>query len=120
MIARQENLRDIFPWSAAQVRVKRWGKSLPLRQQWWRQGKPRAVQDQIGGESWPGSLSQLAKSGRAPFGAAKAAPEDEPSGRSLDPGREAWTRGMIVVAQARKGGAPQNPAYEAHPLTRLQ
>ena len=66
MIAREENLRDIFEWSAAQVRVKRWGKSPPLRQQCWRQGKPRAVQDQIGGESWPGSLSLLAKAGTLP------------------------------------------------------
>ena len=40
-----------------QVRVKRWGKSPPRRQQWRRQGKPRAVQDQIGGESRPGSMS---------------------------------------------------------------
>jgi len=39
------------------VRVKRWGKSPPRRQQWRRHGKPRAVQDQIGGESRPGSLS---------------------------------------------------------------
>jgi len=29
----EENLRDIFEWNAAQVRVKRWGKSPPLRQQ---------------------------------------------------------------------------------------
>ena len=55
----EENLRDVFEWCATMVRVKRWGKSPPLRQQWRRQGKPRAVQDQIGGESWPGSLSSF-------------------------------------------------------------
>jgi hypothetical protein len=55
----EENLRDVFQWIATKVRVKRWGKSPPLRQQWWRQGKPRVVQDQIGGQSRPGSLSEL-------------------------------------------------------------
>jgi hypothetical protein len=53
----EENLRDVFQWIATKVRVKRWGKSPPLRQQWRRQGKPRVVQDQIGGQSRPGSLS---------------------------------------------------------------
>jgi hypothetical protein len=55
----KENLRDVFQWIATKVRVKRWGKSPPLRQQWRRQGKPRVVQDQIGGQSRPGSLSEL-------------------------------------------------------------
>ncbi len=53
----QENLRDIFLRFTSPVRVKRWGKSPPLSQQCGRHGKPRVVQDQIGGESWPGSLS---------------------------------------------------------------
>jgi hypothetical protein len=43
------------------VRVKRWGKSPPLRWQHRGHGKPREVQDQIGGESWPGSLSAFVK-----------------------------------------------------------
>jgi len=30
----EENLRDVFEWNATKVRVKRWGKSPPLRQQW--------------------------------------------------------------------------------------
>jgi hypothetical protein len=37
---------------------------------------------------------------------------DEPSGRSLDPGREAGTRGMIVMEQAHEGRPVQNPAYK--------
>src|SRR5271154_7012399 len=40
-----------------QVRVKWWGKSPPPGWQHPGHGKPREVQDQIGGESWPGSLS---------------------------------------------------------------
>jgi hypothetical protein len=44
---------------AAQVRVKRWGKSPPREQQCSRHGKPRAVQDQIGGEGWLGPLPAL-------------------------------------------------------------
>jgi hypothetical protein len=40
------------------ARVKRWGKSPPLRWRQRRHGKPRAVQGQIGGESWPGSMSE--------------------------------------------------------------
>src|SRR4029077_7054898 len=38
------------------ARVKRWGKSPPLRWRHRRHGKPRVVQGQIGGESRPGSL----------------------------------------------------------------
>jgi hypothetical protein len=55
----QENLRDVFVTRAAPVRVKRWGKSPPLVWQHMRHGKPRVVQDQIGGESRPGSKSLL-------------------------------------------------------------
>jgi len=67
------------------------------------------VQDQIGGESWPGSLRAFEKT--PPFRAAQAAWRDEPSGRSLDPGREAGARGMIVTEQARESRTVQNPAY---------
>ena len=106
----EENLRDIFEWFAALVRVKRWGKSSPPRWQHRGHGKPREVQDQIGGESWPGSLSASCERS-APLSAAQAAYEDEPSGRSLDPGREAGTRGMIVARTAARLSATQNPAY---------
>ena len=46
---------------ATRVRVKRWGKSPPPRWQHRGHGKPREVQDQIGGQSWPGSLSTVRK-----------------------------------------------------------
>jgi hypothetical protein len=46
------------------ARVKRWGKSPPLVWQHTRQGKPRVVQGQIGGESRPGSSSQCSGSNR--------------------------------------------------------
>src|SRR6266849_4353408 len=39
------------------ARVKRWGKSPPLRWQHRRHGKPRVVQGQIGGEGRPGPLA---------------------------------------------------------------
>ena len=55
----EENLRDIFQRLASPVRVKRWGKSPPPRWQHRGHGKPREVQDQIGGQSWPGSLSTV-------------------------------------------------------------
>jgi hypothetical protein len=48
--------------SAFAVRVKRWGKSPPLVWQQTRQGKPRVVQGQIGGESRPGSSSEANES----------------------------------------------------------
>src|SRR5712692_4819258 len=75
------------------ARVKRWGKSPPLRWRHRRQGKPRVVQGQIGGESRPGSI--------------------KPSGRLLDPGSDAGTRGMIAVTRSslRELRAAQNPAY---------
>src|SRR5713101_8976622 len=38
------------------VRVKRWGKSPPVRSRDRTHGKPRVVQGQIGGEGWPGPL----------------------------------------------------------------
>jgi hypothetical protein len=68
----EENLRDVFEWNATKVRVKRWGKSPPLRQQWQRQGKPRVVQDQIGGQSRPGSLSELERASSLLCGASSA------------------------------------------------
>jgi len=43
----------------AQARVKRWGKSPPLRWRRRRHGKPRVEQGQIGGEGWPGPLKIL-------------------------------------------------------------
>jgi hypothetical protein len=42
---------------------------------------------------------------------AQAAQQDKPSGRLLDPGREAGARGMIVTVLAREGRPVQNPAY---------
>jgi hypothetical protein len=105
----EENLRNVFEWNATKVRVKRWGKSPPLRQQWRRLGKPRVVQDQIGGQSRPGSLSELERV--SSLCAAQAARKDEPSGRSLDPGRETGARGMIVAAPPARVSATQNPAY---------
>jgi hypothetical protein len=63
----EENLRDIFEWPASPVRVKRWGKSPPPRWQHRGQGKPREVQDQIGGQSWPGSLSAFCANERRSF-----------------------------------------------------
>ena len=59
----EENLRDIFQRLPSPVRVKRWGKSPPPRWQHRGHGKPREVQDQIGGQSWPGSLSTARKRG---------------------------------------------------------
>jgi hypothetical protein len=50
-------LQDGAPASAAQVRVKRWGKSPPRRERLRRHGKPRVVQGQIGGEGRPGPLA---------------------------------------------------------------
>src|SRR5713226_2731053 len=63
------------------ARVKRWGKSPPLRWRHRRQGKPRVLQGQIGGESRPGSI--------------------KPSGRLLDPGSDTGTRGMIAARAGR-------------------
>jgi hypothetical protein len=98
-----------------QVRVKRWGKSPPLRQQCRGHGKPRVVQDQIGGESWPGSLSASCKRS-APFGAAMfVVRKDEPSGRLLDPGREAGARGMIVAGRCCKVVQRTKSGLQAHP-----
>jgi hypothetical protein len=70
----QENLRDVFEKSGLTARaklnrlarVKRWGKSPPLRWQHRRHGKPRVVQGQIGGESRPGSMSKFAKANALP------------------------------------------------------
>ena len=66
------------------------------------------MQDQIGGESRPGSLSAF--EGTRSLGVCSGesydprviALTDGPSGRSLDPGREAGARGMIVTALTRK------------------
>jgi hypothetical protein len=58
------------------------------------------VQDQIGGESWPGSSSAFERTRSLSCGASR--PEERPSGRSLDPGREAGARGMIVTVRASK------------------
>ncbi len=70
--SQEENLRDIFQRFVSPVRVKRWGKSPPPRWQHRGHGKPREVQDQIGGQSWPGSLSTTRKrSGSSPFGASR-------------------------------------------------
>ena len=44
----------VAPGTTLAARVKRWGKSPPLRQRCRRHGKPRAEQDQIGEEGWPG------------------------------------------------------------------
>jgi hypothetical protein len=63
----QGNLRDVFAKLIRLARVKRWGKSPPLRWQHRGHGKPRVVQGQIGGESRPGSLSNFAKANALPL-----------------------------------------------------
>jgi len=100
----------------AQVRVKRWGKSPPRRQQCRRHGKPRVVQDQIGGEGWPGPLSLCSLQN----GASRS--EGEPSGRLLEPHREVRPRGMIVAARYCKVAHQTKSGLQAHPLlfTNLQ
>ena len=73
------------------------------------------MQDQIGGQSWPSSLSAFETTRSlvcdATYGGKQFAWKDEPSGRLLDPGREAGARGMIVTEQARESRDEQNPAY---------
>ena len=93
MASRRETCETSSKCTQRLARVKRWGKSPPLRWRHRRQGKPRVVQGQIGGESRPGSI--------------------KPSGRLLDPGSDAGTRGMIAVTRSslRELRAAQNPAY---------
>ena len=100
--------------ASALVRVKRWGKSPPREQQCSRHGKPRAVQDQIGGEGWlgPPPCSAL-RNGVARF----ARIGYQPSGRSLEPQRELRPRGMVAARIA--GCAAQNPAYRPVRLTSI-
>ena len=52
---------------------------------------------------------------RAPFREAKAKREDEPSGRSLDPGRKAGARGMIVTEHCCKVVHRTESGLQAHP-----
>jgi hypothetical protein len=92
--------------------VKRWGKSPPRHQKWCRHGKPRVVQDQIGGESWPSSLSAFERTSSLACGANPR--KDEPSGRLLDPGREAGARGMIVAALLARARRTES-GLQAHP-----
>ena len=70
------------------------------------------VQGQIGGESRPGSLSASFNEGVLRLQRRKLCGR-EPSGRLLDPGSNAGTRGMIAAARdsLRELGARQNPAY---------
>src|SRR6185312_16614368 len=73
-----------------QARVKRWGKSPPRRwQQWTARKTPPEARPNRGTMAWP-----------APF-----------PGWSLEPGGDAWPRGMTVTPQ----GA-QDPAYRPTPL----
>jgi len=97
------------------ARVKRWGKSPPLRWQHRRHGKPRVVQGQIGGESRPGSLRALAQStaSRRPLQRARSLDDgashrwEQPSGRLLESQRELRPRGMITVAMpSLRGSTP--------------
>ena len=93
MASRRETCETSSKCTQRLARVKRWGKSPPLRWRHRRHGKPRVVQGQIGGESRPGSI--------------------KPSGRLLDPGSDTGTRGMIAATRSslRELRAAQNPAY---------
>ena len=50
MVGQRQILWQIFRTSLHSVRVKWWSKSPPRLERSGRQGKPRAVQGQIGGE----------------------------------------------------------------------
>src|SRR5713226_6067443 len=54
----EDGLKPASTCSRRLARVKRWGKSPPLRWRHRGHGKPRVVQGQIGGESRPGSMSE--------------------------------------------------------------
>jgi hypothetical protein len=51
----------------------------------------------------------------APFTVAQVAGKDEPSGRLLDPGREAGARGMIVAEHCCKVVHRTESGLQAHP-----
>jgi hypothetical protein len=115
---KQGNLRGVFGKLARLVRVKRWGKSPPLVWQQARHGKPRVVQGQIGGESRPGSMSVRASERFRCDGASQSS--EQPSGRLLEPRREARPRGMIAskrcsrslrVELATKSGLQARPLF---------
>jgi hypothetical protein len=80
--------------SPAGVRVKRCGKSAPLRQQCRRQGKPHTEQDQIGRETGAESLAPVA---HRPDAARRLCRSPKPPGRSLMSVRgNAAPRGMTA------------------------
>src|SRR5437667_9772458 len=82
-----------------QARVKRWGKSPPVRSRDRTHGKPRVVQGQIGGESWPGSFAPSAQARSAhPESRFSRLEGHQPSGRPLEARCEPCPRGMIVAA----------------------
>ncbi len=79
-----ENIPPVLGASSASVRVKRCGKSAPRAEQSVWQGKPHAEQDQIGEEERPAPL-------RLP-------------GRLLEPGSNAWPRGMTAALRGTETG----------------
>ena len=89
------------------ARVKRWGKSPPLRWRHRRHGKPRVVQGQIGGESRPGSPRTIAQwtALRPPLQktfflcGGGIHRREQPSGRLLEPWCESRPRGMIAAGR---------------------
>ena len=74
---------------------------------------PRGARPNRRGE--PARLDERVRTGGAPSWEAEAKREDEPSGRSLDPGREAGARGMIVAARCCKVGRRTESGLQAHP-----
>ena len=78
----------------AKVRVKRCGKSAPLRQQWRRQGKPHTEQDQIGREA---RAKSQARAAHRPDATRRLEQVPKPPGRSLMSVRgNAAPRGMTA------------------------
>src|ERR1700682_829426 len=111
--SRRETCETSSNCSHRLVRVKRWGKSPPPRWQHRGHGKPRVVQGQIGGESWPGSLSGDPAKERTPFYVGASRVNRKPSGRLLESRCEPGPRGMIAAGcSAPCAMQPaQNPAY---------
>jgi hypothetical protein len=98
------------------VRVKRCGKSAPLRRQRRRHGKPHTEQDQIGNESGsnagtrrPGAAAPKGRPGKPPRRAKLAGVRF--TGRKFRVGR--YTRAPQQCVAQRNGRPRQNPAYRS-------
>ncbi len=109
---------------AAQVRVKRCGKSAPRRPQGRWQGKPHTEQDQIGREIAartqatvayrPGAPKRVPAAGDVSFGSFTGGRLLKLAGRLLERHSNAPPRGMTVQDAQASG---QNPAYRPVCLT---